>query len=62
MLPQRSERFSGGKNICRVTLDRHFRPHFGDAAVGPDGRIAKVWSKVSVDGHAADVLAAAKAL
>ena len=30
--------------------------------IGPDGRIAKVWPKVSVDGHAADVLAAAKAL
>ena len=30
--------------------------------IGPDGRIAKVWPKVSVDGHAADVLSAAKAL
>ena len=30
--------------------------------IGADGRIAKVWPKVSVDGHAADVLAAAKAL
>jgi len=30
--------------------------------IGPDGRIAKVWPKVSVDGHAAEVLAAAKAL
>jgi peroxiredoxin Q/BCP len=30
--------------------------------IGLDGRIAKVWPKVSVDGHAADVLAAAKAL
>ena len=29
--------------------------------IGPDGRIAKVWPKVSVDGHAADVLTAAKA-
>ena len=29
--------------------------------IGPDGRIAKVWPKVSVEGHAADVLAAAKA-
>ena len=28
--------------------------------IGPDGRIAKVWPKVSVDGHAAEVLAAAK--
>ena len=30
--------------------------------VGADGRIAKVWSKVKVKGHAAEVLAAAKAL
>ena len=30
--------------------------------IGPDGRIAKVWPKVSVDGHAAEALAAAKAL
>lgn len=30
--------------------------------VGPDGRIARVWDKVKVKGHADDVLAAAKAL
>jgi thioredoxin-dependent peroxiredoxin len=30
--------------------------------IGPDGRIAHVWPKVRVDGHAAEVLAAAKAL
>jgi thioredoxin-dependent peroxiredoxin len=30
--------------------------------VGPDGRIAQAWPKVKVDGHAAEVLAAAKAL
>ncbi len=30
--------------------------------IGPDGRIAKVWPKVKVDGHAGEVLAAAKAL
>lgn len=30
--------------------------------VGPDGRIARAWRKVSVPGHAAEVLAAAKAL
>ncbi len=29
---------------------------------GPDGRIARVWDKVKVKGHAEDVLAAAKAL
>jgi peroxiredoxin Q/BCP len=29
--------------------------------IGRDGRIANVWPKVSVDGHAAEVLAAAKA-
>jgi peroxiredoxin Q/BCP len=27
-----------------------------------DGRIARIWRKVKVDGHAAEVLAAAKAL
>ncbi len=30
--------------------------------IGPDGRIARVWRKVKVPGHAADVLAAAEAL
>jgi thioredoxin-dependent peroxiredoxin len=30
--------------------------------IGPDGRIARIWPKVKVDGHAAEVLAAAKAL
>jgi thioredoxin-dependent peroxiredoxin len=30
--------------------------------IGSDGRIARIWPKVKVDGHAADVLAAAKAL
>ena len=30
--------------------------------IGPDQRIAEVWRKVSVDGHAAAVLAAVKAL
>ena len=30
--------------------------------IGPDGRIARIWSKVKVDGHAAEVLAAARAL
>ena len=30
--------------------------------IGPDGRIAQVWPKVKVDGHAEEVLAAAKAL
>ncbi len=30
--------------------------------VGPDGRIARVWDKVKVKGHAAEVLAAAQAL
>ena len=30
--------------------------------VGPDGRIARVWSKVKVKGHAAQVLEAARAL
>ena len=30
--------------------------------IGPDQRIAQVWPKVSVEGHAAAVLAAVKAL
>jgi peroxiredoxin Q/BCP len=30
--------------------------------IGADGRVARVWPKVSVDGHAAEVLAAAKEL
>jgi thioredoxin-dependent peroxiredoxin len=30
--------------------------------IGPDGRIAQIWPKVKVDGHAAEVLAAAKTL
>ncbi|MDQ0356106.1 peroxiredoxin Q/BCP [Rhodoplanes tepidamans] len=30
--------------------------------IGPDGRIAKIWPSVKVDGHADDVLAAAKAI
>jgi peroxiredoxin Q/BCP len=30
--------------------------------IGPDGRIARVWPKVRVEGHAEEVLAAARAL
>ena len=30
--------------------------------IGPDGRIARIWPKVRVDGHATEVLAVAKAL
>ena len=30
--------------------------------IGPDGRVAQAWPKVKVDGHAEEVLAAAKAL
>jgi peroxiredoxin Q/BCP len=30
--------------------------------VGPDGKIARIWDKVKVAGHAEEVLAAAKAL
>ena len=30
--------------------------------IGPDGRIARIWPKVKVDGHAAEVLEAAKSL
>ena len=28
--------------------------------IGPDGKIRKIWPKVSVKGHAAEVLAAVK--
>jgi peroxiredoxin Q/BCP len=28
--------------------------------IGPDGRVIRVWNKVKVDGHAAEVLAAAR--
>jgi thioredoxin-dependent peroxiredoxin len=30
--------------------------------IGADGRVARIWPKVKVDGHAAEVLAAAQAL
>jgi peroxiredoxin Q/BCP len=30
--------------------------------IGPDGKIARIWPKVKVDGHAKEVLGAAKAL
>jgi peroxiredoxin Q/BCP len=30
--------------------------------IGPDGRIAQIWPKVKVDGHAAEVLTAVKTL
>jgi peroxiredoxin Q/BCP len=30
--------------------------------IGPDGRIARIWPKVKVDGHAAEVLEAARSL
>jgi len=30
--------------------------------IGPDQRVARIWPKVSVTGHAEEVLAAAKAL
>ena len=30
--------------------------------IAPDGRVVRVWSKVKVDGHAEEVLAAARAL
>ena len=30
--------------------------------IGPDGRIAKVWPNVKVEGHADEVLAAIRAL
>ena len=41
----------GSQKVNGVTAQR------STFLVGPDGRIAHVWPKVSVDGHAADVVA-----
>jgi len=30
--------------------------------IGSDGRVARIWPKVKIEGHAEEVLAAAKAL
>jgi peroxiredoxin Q/BCP len=30
--------------------------------IGPDGRIARIWPKVKIEGHAEEVLAAAKSI
>ncbi len=42
------------------------RKYFGinrtTVLIGPDGRIARIWQKVKIEGHAEDVLAAAKAI
>ncbi len=51
---------SGAKNPCTA------RPSWESSGstflIGQDGRIARIWPKVKVAGHAAEVLAAAKAL
>ena len=46
-----SEAYAGYSGILRNTY-----------LIGPDGKIAQIWEKVKVAGHAEDVLAAAKAL
>ena len=51
--------------VCREK-SMYGRKYFGversTFLIGRDGRIAKIWRKVKVPGHAAEVLAAAKAL
>jgi peroxiredoxin Q/BCP len=51
---------SGAKSPCTAGLSWGItRTTF---LIGADGRIARIWPKVKVDGHAAEVLAAARAL
>jgi peroxiredoxin Q/BCP len=49
-----------------VKKSRYGREYMGvertTVLVGPDGRIAEIWRKVKVDGHAAEVLEAVKKL
>lgn len=51
---------------CWVKKSMYGRSYMGVARttflIGPNGRIARVWPKVKIDGHADEVLAAAKAL
>jgi peroxiredoxin Q/BCP len=49
----------GKKSMYGKSFDGILRSTF---LLGPDGRIAHIWPKVKVDGHAEQVLAAAKAL
>ena len=49
----------GEKSMYGRTFEGITRATF---LIGPDGRIARIWPKVRVDGHAEEVLAAAKAL
>lgn len=46
----------GAREVLGVTAKRK------TFLVGPDGRIARIWPKVSVDGHADDVVAAIRSL
>ena len=50
---------SGAKNPC--TARASWELFASTFLIGPDGRIARIWPKVKVDGHADEVLAAAKA-
>jgi peroxiredoxin Q/BCP len=49
-----------------IKKSRYGREYMGvdrtTVLVGPDGRIAEIWRKVKVDGHAAEVLEAVKKL
>ena len=49
----------GKKSMYGKSFEGIFRSTY---LIGPDGRIAHIWPKVKVDGHAAEVLEAAKAL
>jgi peroxiredoxin Q/BCP len=60
-----------GSDVCErygvwVEKSMYGKTYFGieraTFLIGADGRIARVWRSVKVDGHAADVLAAARAL
>jgi peroxiredoxin Q/BCP len=46
----------GAREVLGVTAKRK------TFLVGPDGRIARVWPKVKVDGHAEDVLGVIRSL
>jgi peroxiredoxin Q/BCP len=49
----------GKKSMYGKTFEGILRTTF---LIGPDGRIARIWRNVKVEGHAEDVLAAAQAL
>lgn len=46
----------GARQVLGVTATR------STFLIGPDGKVARVWPKVKVDGHADDVVSAIRAL